>query len=100
MPLKSIVLPQVGSEARDAASPMWSPVILTPCCPMDHPSGSKGREDLTFSYLLPTELGFTALLSGTALGTEQSKEGPKAPGWRLHVVPGSDIVSGSMSVIF
>lgn len=100
MPLKIIVLPRVGSEAGDAASPVWSPMMLTPCSPVDHPSGSKGGEDLTFPYLSPTELAFTALLSGTALDTEQSKEGPKAPGWRLHVVPGSDIVSGSMSVIF
>lgn len=43
----------------------------------------KNGEDLTHSYLLPTLLGVSALLSGIALGTEKS---PKAPGWRDHVV--------------
>lgn len=54
---------------------------------MDHTVSSKGGEELTHSYLLPAVLWFTAHLSGTALGTEKSKEEPEAPGWRA-CVPG------------
>lgn len=60
---------------------------------MDHTLSSKGGEDLTHSYLSLTLLGFTALLSGAAFGTEKIKEGPKTPVWRAHV-PGCMWFSG------
>lgn len=82
LPLKNILVQWVCIQAWDAASPVWSQMMLTPYCCMDHTVSSKGGEELTHSYLLPAVSRFTAHLSGTALGTEKSKEEPEAPGWR------------------
>jgi hypothetical protein len=81
--LKNIVSQQVCSQAWDAASPVWSQVMLTPCWAHTLSSCSFTRMEKTWLFYLTHTVRVSALLSGIALGTEKS---PKAPVWRDHVV--------------